>query len=519
VAAVGDGPDFTETQDRPSQASTPLDRLFGAAIIVCFLVTLLVVFPGIHGHAILPALDLVLDTIAAVVCIALTALAWARFRERHVVAAAYHAAAFLALSVAYGIAVTVSVQHAANLGDPAALDDVQVLVFAVARLAAAVLFMIAGLGMGRPTYGWNPTWILVAPTLVVLLAALIGRLFDPPPDALQIITFTDPTGLPQVTPFGATIHLVTAVLFFAGAYVSRGLWHTGGAVIDGWIAVGLVFAGFAELNWALYPSAHPGQVSVADLLRLVCSGCLLAGIASAFRASQRELRAANLELEELRDVEVERAAMEERSRLARELHDGLAQDLWLAKLRTGELAGIEGLSAEARRAAESAVAAIDVGLSDAREAVAALRTSAHADSGFCSLVRRAVEDNGDRFGLRVEFTFEGEHSARIAPRTQAEILRIAQEALANVARHADATVVGVRLAVKDGKITLRVADNGCGFNVASVGSESYGLASMRERTALIGGRLRIASRPETGTLIIMTAPFERSAPPVGAEQR
>lgn len=518
VAAVGDGLDVTKAEDRPSGASAPLDRLFWVAVAVSLIVSTLVVVPGIHGHAILPALDLVLDTIAAVVCIALTALAWARFRERQVVAAASHAAAFMALSVAYGVAVLVSVQHAANLNDLAVPDDVQVLVFAVARFAAAVLFIIAGLATRRPSRGWSPIWILVAPTIAVLLAALVGRWFDPPPDVLQILTFTDQTGLPQITPFGATLHVVTAVLFFAGAYVSRTLWHTGLAVIDGWIAVGLVFAGFAELLWTLYPSAHPGQVSIADLLRLVCSVCLLAGQADAFRASQRELRTTNVELERLRDVEVERAAMEERTRLARELHDGLAQDLWLAKLRTGELLSIEGLSVEARRAAESAVAAIDVGLGDAREAVAALRSSAHSDSGFCNLIRRAVEDHGDRFGLRVEFTFEGDHTARIAPRTQAEILRIVQEALANVARHADATMVGVRLAVKNGRISLRVADNGRGFDVASVGSESYGLASMRERTALIGGRVRIASKPETGTLIIMTAPFERSAPLLGSEQ-
>ena len=255
--------------------------------------------------------------------------------------------------------------------------------------------------------------------------------------------------------------------------MSRNLWHAGRSVIDGWIAVGLVFAGFAELQWTLYPSAHPGQVSTADLLRLVCSACLLAGLASAFRASQRELRTANIELEQLHDSEVERAALEERTRLARELHDGLAQDLWLAKLRIGELVSMEDLSVEARRAAESGLAAIDVGLGDAREAVATLRSSAHSDSGFCNLVRRTVEDYGDRFGLRVEFTFEGDHTTRIAPRTQAEILRITQEALTNVARHADATLVGVRLVIRDDRITLRVADNGRGFDVATVGPRSY----------------------------------------------
>ncbi len=103
------------------------------------------------------------------------------------------------------------------------------------------------------------------------------------------------------------------------------------------------------------------------------------------------------------------------------------------------------------------------------------------------------------------------------PRTQAEILRITQEALTNVARHADASLVGVRLGINDERITLRVADNGHGFEVATAGPESYGLTSMRERAALIGGQLRIASAAETGTLVVLTAPFVPSAPPVEAE--
>ena len=496
---------------RANRAGDGLDRLFALAIVVCVAATVLVLVPGIHGHVVLPTVDLVMDTIALVACAALTALAWARFRERRVIAAVYHAAAFLALAVAYGIAVLVSLHHSASIGSLAAPENAQVLVFAVARLAAAVLFVLAGVFTGRRSYGWNPAWILIAPTFAVLLAALIGLSGNPPPDELQIIRFTDASGLPSTTLFGAAVHLVTAGLFIVGAYESRTLWHADHAVIDGWIAVGLVFAGFGELHWMLYPSAHPGQVSTGDLLRLACSVSLLLGLESSVRAGLRELRRANTELAELRDSEVERAALEERTRLARELHDGLAQDLWLAKLRTGELASMEGLPIEARRAAHDAVAAIDVGLGDAREAVAALRSSAHADSGFCNLVRQTVEEYGDRFGLRVEFTFEGEHTAHIAPRTQAEILRIAQEALTNVARHAKATVVGVRLVVAGGRITLRVADNGRGFDLAVVGTDAFGLASMRERAALIGGRLRVASRPGTGTRVFLTTPLTRPA--------
>ncbi len=518
LVAVGDWLSAMKASARPSGSDTALDRLFWLAVVLCGIATLLVLGGSIHGHEAQPAPDLVLDTVAMIVFTALTTLSWARFRERQVVAAAYHAAAFMALAVAYGIAVVITLQQADSLGSLGEPERVQILVFAVARILAAVLFVLAGVFTRRPTYGWHPPWILVAPTLAVLAAALVGRLFDPPPDALLIITYEDPNGLPHITPFGAALHLITSALFFVGAYVSRDLWHAGRSVLDGWISVALVFAGFAELHWALYPSAHPGQVSTGDALRLVASACLLAGLASSFRASQRELRTANSELAALRDAEVERAALEERTRLARELHDGLAQDLWLAKLRAGELLAMDNLSVEARRAAEGAAAAIDVGLGDAREAVAALRSSAHADTGFCSLVRRAVEDHGDRYGLRVEFTFDGEHTTRIAARSQAEILRITQEALANVARHADATVIGVRLKIRDDRITLRVADNGRGFDVAAVGPQSYGLASMRERAALIGGRLRIASAVGSGTLVVLTAPFSAPKLLAAAEQ-
>ncbi len=75
----------------------------------------------------------------------------------------------------------------------------------------------------------------------------------------------------------------------------------------------------------------------------------------------------------------------------------------------------------------------------------------------------------------------------------------------------------MRLAINDDRIALRVADNGRGFEVATAGAQRYGLASMRERAALIDGRFRIDSSPETGTLITLTAPFARPATLVTAE--
>ncbi len=499
---------------RPPHAASALtgpklDRLLIGALVVGTATTVLVLLPGIHGHAIVPAIDLVIDTVALVACATLTALGWARFRESHVVTAAYQASAFLVLAAAYGIAVVVSLAHSATIRGLTEPEDVQVLVFAVAQLAAAVLFVMAGAFSRWPTYGWQLPIIVAAPLVAVIAAYVIGLWIGPPPEALQIVAFPDGSGLPASTPFGSVLHLVTAALFFLGAFVNRALLRADRAVIDGWIAVGLVLAGFAQIQWTLYPSAHPGQVSTGDLLGLACSVTLLYGLEKAVRTDLRDLRVAHAELAQLRDAEVDRAALEERARLARELHDGLAQDLWLAKLRAGELANVPDLPLATRRMVRDVGAAIDIGLGEARQAVVALRSPTEGGLSFCNLVRRTVEDDGDRFGLRVEFACDGDQEAHIEPRTQAEILRIVQEAMTNVARHAQATVVGVRLGIRGNRVTLRVVDNGRGFDVSRVADDAFGLASMRERAALIGGRLRIASRAGMGTGVVLSAPSTR----------
>ncbi len=517
MAAAGDGLHDTVTRGGRPEARTSHDRALPAVFGVCFLLSVPVALHTVHGHAILPALDLALDTTATVILIALTTLAWARFRERNVIAAACHSGAFVALSTAYGVAVVVSVLNAPDLGGRAALDAAQPYVFALAQLTAAILFVLAGVITRRPTSAWNPAWILVAPALGVVLVAILGRLFVPP-DGLLLVTFTDPTGLPDTTLFGTALEVATAALYFAGASASRGLWRSGGAVIDSWISIGLVFAGFAELQAAFYPSGHPGQVSLADMLRLMCSLCLLAGLASAFRADQRGLRTANVELARLRENDLESAAIEERSRLARELHDGLAQDLWLAKLRTGEVASFESLPLEAQRAAENALAAIDVALAHYPvkpwPPCAACRRPGPVSTICCGVPSRSTRTGSACASSSPSRATRG----HVAPRTQVEILRVVQEALANVTRHADATVTGVRLVLDEDRIELRVADNGHGFTVGSTDGRGYGLSSMRERAALIDGRLGIESSPEAGTLITLTAPFSRSARLAAAEQ-
>ncbi|OGO53670.1 MAG: hypothetical protein A2V85_08015 [Chloroflexi bacterium RBG_16_72_14] len=495
-----------------------LERLFRGSIVFLVIATVpIVTVPVVHGHFAAPAIDLALDTMAGVVSAAVMILAWANFSERRTPMALFQASAFLCLTVAYGSAVLISLgrdQDVASLADP---NPLQTYVFALARVLAATLIVIGGTAAAGRLGAARSRLILIGPAIAPVAVALLGLVGGwSPPLALQVAAADpDRSGLPAVTAFGVLVQLVLAALFFQAAMVCRDRWRREGDVANAWMAIGLVFAAFAEIHWAAFPAGHPGQVSTADLLRLVFFLALLLGIEAEARQVIGRLRVANVELASLRESEVERAAIEERARLARELHDGLAQDLWLAKLKTGQLATWPGLPADALPLVEEAQAAIDTGLAEARQAVMALRLAAEHELGFHELMARYVEDFEDRFGLRVEFTSGGDTS-RIAPRTQAEVLRIAQEALVNVRQHADATVVGVRLAIDGDQVSLRVVDNGRGFDVAAAKRSSFGLHAMRERATLIGGRVSVVSAPGEGTRVTLTAPLHAEATTPGA---
>jgi len=213
-----------------------------------------------------------------------------------------------------------------------------------------------------------------------------------------------------------------------------------------------------------------------------------------------DLRALSERIEQMRE--------EERKRLARELHDELGQLLTGIKL---------DFSATTRRLRElktpgdvvdriqSAVGQIDIGIAMIRRIASDLRPAAldHRDLGG------AVEDEAlrvaRRSGLRIRVT--NRLSDNIDPQLATTAFRIFQEALTNVVRHADATLVTVRIAVTRGKLVLQVRDNGVGMAMRTLdGRESLGLLGMRERARSARGELRIKSRPELGTTVSVSLP-------------
>jgi signal transduction histidine kinase len=131
---------------------------------------------------------------------------------------------------------------------------------------------------------------------------------------------------------------------------------------------------------------------------------------------------------------------------------------------------------------------------------------------FETVMREYVEDFGDRFGLLARVQSETP-VPWLPPRTQAELLRVIQEALNNVRKHADATVVTVGSELVDGCLRLTVADNGRGFDSTAQDGLGYGFRGMRERCEIIGARLTIDSRASDGTSIIVDVPLTGNQEP------
>lgn len=208
------------------------------------------------------------------------------------------------------------------------------------------------------------------------------------------------------------------------------------------------------------------------------------------------------------------AITEERERIAREMHDGVAQVL--GYVNTKAQAAQELLaSGQAERAtaqlAQLANAARDA-YADVRETILGLRTSIGPGRSFVESVREYVDQWQEQSGIaaKVSVPTQDRWLTRIPPTAEVQLLRIVQEALANVRKHSRATRVSVELTELDGAIEARIADDGIGFDPGALGRGEFprfGLATMRERAESIGGTLVIQSAPGKGATVSVRVPM------------
>ena len=205
-----------------------------------------------------------------------------------------------------------------------------------------------------------------------------------------------------------------------------------------------------------------------------------------FRAHQRRL--------------VQRVAVAERRRMARDMHDGLAQELAFITTHSQRLghrgddaATVIHLKAAAERA-----------LHDSRTTIAALTSP--DDTPLDVSIVRTVDTFRSRFGVEVELDLE--HDVIVDAERGNALLRILHEALINAIRHGSAEEILVRLTDGEGGLFLHIADDGSGFDVPAAVSagKGLGLTSMGERAATLGGHVNVVSSPGTGTVVEVGLP-------------
>ena len=207
------------------------------------------------------------------------------------------------------------------------------------------------------------------------------------------------------------------------------------------------------------------------------------------------------------------AVLEERYRLSREIHDGLAQMLSVIGWRLDRAAML--LRRDDREALEHELEDIRQELRaaylDVREAIDGLRMDINHPQGLVGALAEYVSDFADRTGIDAHFSWDGEMTG-IPAHVGAQLLRIVQEGLTNVRKHAHARQVSVSLSRLPDAIELRIDDDGQGFDVTLPRDRSrVGLSSMRERVQKLHGEITIASQPGQGVHILVRVPLRAGA--------
>ncbi|GAB2618256.1 sensor histidine kinase [Novilysobacter erysipheiresistens] len=202
-----------------------------------------------------------------------------------------------------------------------------------------------------------------------------------------------------------------------------------------------------------------------------------------------------------------RVQEDERRRLARELHDGIGQNLTALKHRLTQLGDGLPVDPALRAQLEAAIALCNDTLDDTRELSRLLRPPILDDLGLESALQWLARSQGEASQLSI--TVEMESLPALDDDLQTLVFRIAQEALNNVARHAQASNVLVRLVVRSGSLQLQVVDDGRGCDPeTALRSGGSGLGGMRERLRLHGGRLDLHSSPGNGARIRAVIPLD-----------
>jgi len=225
----------------------------------------------------------------------------------------------------------------------------------------------------------------------------------------------------------------------------------------------------------------------------------------------RELLALHAAAQDLHRLLKSQAVSEERLRIAQEMHDGLAQVLAYVNTKAQVVREHlkQGHTEEATRHLDQLAAAAREIYADVRESIIGLRSAAAPDTPMADSLREYAANWEVQSGVAVRLHLETD--LQVEAGSELQVLRIVQEALANVRKHSKAQHADVRVEQVDRRVRITVEDDGVGFNPAELGRSEFprfGLSTMRERAESVGGLFQLVSMPGAGTRVTIEVPAQ-----------
>ena len=458
----------TPTPTPSTRAQLTLAAVFGAAAVATLVVTL---SPGLRFAYRAPELHAVLETSNAVIALLVGFLFLGRHRRTRSASDLLLALSLCTVAVANLVLTAVPNALSTARGFELTLwAPVAVRFFGTVLLAAAAVVPTTA----RVRSARRAVLLVAAAVAVATASALL--LGDRVPPAIDPGVGLAEASRPLVSghPVLLAVQGVSALLYgmAAVAFTRRGALT--GVPLLVWVGRGCAFAALARVNYLLFPSLYTDFVYTGDVLRLAFYGCLLVG--------------AVREISSYWQAQAHAAVLEDRRRMARDLHDGLSQELAYIWSQSRLLVRDPADTLAAERVSGAAGRALD----EARRAIAALTRP--LDEPFPVVLQQLVEELAGRYDVAVDTHLDeaAEPSAQ-----QAEgMLRIAGEAIRNAVVHGRAGRLAVSLTAAP--LGLSVHDDGGGFDPARTRPGGFGLVSMRERAEAMGATLAVASAPGRG---------------------
>jgi signal transduction histidine kinase len=209
--------------------------------------------------------------------------------------------------------------------------------------------------------------------------------------------------------------------------------------------------------------------------------------------------------EQLMEDQRRMAVLEERERLAGEMHDSLAQVLGYVHLKAQNTKRVLARQdvTKAEEEVEDIASLAHEAYLDVREAILGLRETVSPAGGMAGTLAQYLQKFSRQAGIKAELEVQGDEAPQLSPEAEVQLVRVIQEALTNVRKHANADKAWVRIRRHNGEVNINIEDNGQGFDPALVraNGQHFGVRIMRERVETVGGRFEIESSPSCGTKV------------------